>query len=95
VTTAAFDPSVSVATGDLERLATSASAGNTALAKAVELPPGKSATVNVTFKPAPGAPAARVSGTLFLDTVQGGVPPYGQGAGDEVAALPYSYLVGA
>jgi hypothetical protein len=35
-----------------------------------------------------------VSGTLYLDALQGGVPPYGQLAGDEVAALPYSYTVG-
>jgi hypothetical protein len=43
------------------------------------------------LKPAAGAPASLVSGTLYLDTVQGEVPPYGQVAGDEVAALPYSY----
>jgi Subtilase family len=91
VTTAGFDPAVAVATGDLERLAVTASDGNTALGKAVELQPGKSAKVNVTFKTAAGAPASLVSGTLYLDTVQGEVPPYGQGAGDEVAALPYSY----
>ncbi len=94
VDTAGFDRNVLVQTGDLERLATSAAAGDSALTRAVELQPGKSATVNVTFKPAGPASAALVSGTLYLDTVQGGVPPYGQVAADEVAARPYSYRVG-
>jgi hypothetical protein len=49
--------------------------------------------VNVTFRAA-GTAGATVSGTLYLDALQSGVPPYGQLAGDEVAALPYSYKVG-
>jgi hypothetical protein len=93
VTTAKFDPSVLVQTGDLEQLALGAAAGNAAVARAVELQPGKSATVNVTFKPKGVTPGTLMSGTLYLDTVQSDVPPYGQGAGDEVAALPYSYSV--
>jgi hypothetical protein len=32
--------------------------------------------------------------TLYLDALQSGVPPAGQLSGDEVAALPYSYIVG-
>ena len=32
-----------------------------------------------------------VTGTLYLDALQSGVPPYGQIAADEVVALPYSY----
>ena len=92
--TARFDPDVQVQTGDLEQLAVRPAAGNTAIAEAVELQPGRSATVNVTFKPA-AATVGAVQGTLYLDTVQGGVPPYGQVAADEVAALPYSYTVGA
>jgi hypothetical protein len=92
VTTAGFDPTVSVATGDLEQLAQSASAGNKALQHAVELRPGRSATVNVTFKPA-GRAGTTDAGTLYLDTLQSGVPPAGQLSGDEVAALAYSYKV--
>ena len=91
VTANGFDPSVAVQTGDLEQLAVSPDAGNTALVKAVEVQPGKSVTVNVTFRSA--TTSGLVSGTLYLDTVQGSVPPYGQFAGDQVAALPYSYRV--
>jgi hypothetical protein len=93
VKTAAFDSAVAVQTGDLEQLALSGARGNAAIEKAVELAPGQSVTVNVTFKPS-GSPGTTVTGTLYLDTVQSGVPPYGQLAGDEVAALPYSYTVG-
>ncbi len=93
VTTAGFDPTVSTATGDLEQLAQSASAGNKALTHAVELQPGQSATVNVTFKPA-GRAGTTDTGTLYLDALQSGVPPAGQLSGDEVAALAYSYKVG-
>jgi Subtilase family len=92
-TTAAFDPAVTVATGDFEQLARSASAGNTGLQKAVELQPGKSVTVNVTFKAA-GPVGSVDNGALYLDSLQSGVPAYGQLAADEVAALPYSYTVG-
>jgi Subtilase family len=91
-TTAQFDPTVTTATGDFERLATSAAAGNSALENAVELQPGQSATVNVTFDPT-GPVGSTDSGVLYLDSLQIGVPAYGQLAGDEVAALPYSYTV--
>jgi hypothetical protein len=93
VTTAGFDPTVSVTTGDLEQLAQSVPAGNKAVENAVELPPGRSATVDVTFKPA-GRAGTTDAGTLYLDAVQSGVPPGGQLSGDEVAALAYSYKVG-
>jgi hypothetical protein len=93
VTTAPFDPAVTVATGDYEQLAVSAAAGSKAIDKAVEVQPGQSATVNVTFQ-APGAPVGLpVQGTLYLDALEVSVPPYDQGAGDEVAALPYSYFI--
>jgi hypothetical protein len=92
-TTAGFDKTVTVATGDFERLATSANAGNTGIEKAVELPAGQSATVNVTITPTEQWGTV-VSGTLYLDSLQCGVPAYGQLSGDEVAALPYSYTVG-
>jgi hypothetical protein len=93
VTTAGFDRTVSVATGDLEQLAQSVSAGNNAVEHAVELQPGRSATVDVTFKPA-GRAGTTDAGTLYLDALQSGVPPGGQLSGDEVAALAYSYKVG-
>ncbi len=93
VKTLAFDPAVTVATGDFEELAVSAADGSAAVSKAVELQPGQSVKVNVTIKPT-GKAGAKVTGTLYLDTLQSGVPPYGQVAGDEVAALPYSYTVG-
>jgi Subtilase family len=95
VTSAGFDKTVSVGTGDFEQLAQSPSAGSTALNDAVELQSGKSATVNVTFTvPLGTAAGGVVSGTLYLDTLQSGVPAFGQLAGDQVAALPYSYKVG-
>jgi hypothetical protein len=93
VTTAGFDPAVSVPTGDLEQLAQSASAGNMAIEHAVELQPGRSVTVDVTFSPA-GLVGTVDSGTLYLDALQSGVPPSGQLSGDEVAAVAYSYTVG-
>jgi hypothetical protein len=93
VKTAAFDSTVAVATGDLEQLAESADAGSAGITKAVELQPGESIAVNVTFK-ASGAAGSKVAGTLYLDALQSGVPVGGEIAGDEVAALPYSYTVG-
>ncbi len=93
VTAAGFDRTVTAATGDLEQLALGPAAGSAGIGHAVEIQPGRSATVNVTFRAA-GRAGATVSGTLYLDALQGGVPPYGQLAGDEVAALPYSYKVG-
>ncbi|HEY1818530.1 MAG TPA: S8 family serine peptidase [Trebonia sp.] len=92
-TTAGFDRTVTVATGDLEQLALAADAGNTGLSNAVEIQPGHSVTVNVTFRAA-GQAGHVVDGTLYLDTVQSDVPPYGQLAADEVTAVPYSYKVG-
>jgi hypothetical protein len=88
-TTAAFDPTVSAPTGDLEQLARNASAGLAVTENAVELRPGQSATVDVTFKAA-GKAGTVDSGTLYLDALQSGVPL----TGDEVAALAYSYIVG-
>ena len=93
VTTAGFDPTVAAATGDLEQLAQSTSVGNKTVENAVELQPWRSATVDVTFKPA-GRTGTRDAGTLYLDALESGVPPGGQLSGDEVAALSYSYKVG-
>ncbi len=40
-------------------------------------------------------PAGTRRGLLYLDTLQGSVPPNGQFAGDQVTALPYSYVIPA
>jgi hypothetical protein len=34
-----------------------------------------------------------VSGNLYINDFIGGVPPYGETAGDELAALPYTYMI--
>lgn len=39
------------------------------------------------------APGTVVKGTLYVDDLQGPVPPYGQASGDELVALPYEYTV--
>ncbi|HEY3976102.1 MAG TPA: hypothetical protein VGM79_02435, partial [Streptosporangiaceae bacterium] len=56
--------------------------------------PGQTATINVTITPA-GASGTVVSGNLYVDVLDGNVPPYGQLGGDELAALPYTYTVGS
>jgi hypothetical protein len=42
-----------------------------------------------------GTAGTVVSGTLYVDSFMSDVPPYGQTTGNEVAALPYTYTVGA
>ena len=54
--------------------------------------PGATATINVTITPS-GPKNTKVSGTLYVDDYVQGVPPYGQVAGDELAALPYAYMI--
>jgi hypothetical protein len=34
-----------------------------------------------------------VSGDLYVDDFVGDIPPYGQEAGDELAAIPYTYTI--
>ncbi len=59
----------------------------------ITIAPGASATVNVTITPS--APAGTVvKGTLYVDDLLAGIPPYSQFSGSEVAALPYTYTVG-
>jgi hypothetical protein len=57
------------------------------------IPPGGSATFDVTFTPTAAA-GTIVKGTLYVDDLLAGVPPYGQYTGNEVDALPYEYKVG-
>jgi hypothetical protein len=59
----------------------------------VTVPAGGSVTVNVVITPS-AATGTVIAGTLYVDTVLAGVPPYAQFTGDEVTALPYEYKVG-
>jgi hypothetical protein len=54
--------------------------------------PGETVTVPVTITPT-GARGTKVSGMVYLDALENGVPPYGEPTGDEVAAIPYSYTI--
>jgi hypothetical protein len=93
VQAAPFDSAVNVSvTGDLEQLAVNPAAANTDTFVPIELVPGQSAVVNVVVSPS--AATGTNAGILYVDAVEPGVPPYGQLAGDEVAALPYSYTNG-
>jgi hypothetical protein len=59
----------------------------------VVIQPGQTATINVTITPNAAAGTV-VSGDLYVDDLETGVPPYGQQTGDELVALPYEYTVG-
>jgi hypothetical protein len=89
----AFDKTMGVATGDLQQLAIGAGAFTKVATNIVELAPGASATVNVVVKPS-GKAGAVVKGTLYLDDVATGLPPYNVTYSSEVAALPYAYTIG-
>jgi hypothetical protein len=92
VQAAPFDHAVDVSvTGDLEQLAINPAAINTSFLP-IELVPGQTAVVDVVISPS--AATGTNAGTLYVDAVENGVPPYGQLGGDEVAALPYSYTNG-
>lgn len=87
----AFDADVTSSTGDplLGTVYAHAAAAN-----AITIAPGGHATITVRFT-AHGAVGSQHRGTLFVDIAQ----PFGrQGFStltEEVAALPYSYTVGA
>lgn len=87
--TKAFDTAVTSTTSDVWL----ASVNPAATFNPLAIAPGKTATVMVTITPS-AAPGAVVKGTLYVDDVQGSVPPYGQLSGDELVALPYEYTVG-
>jgi hypothetical protein len=89
VTTRAFDSAVTSTTGDLWTM----SETGVFNVSPVVIAPGASATIDVTITPS--APAGTVvKGTLYVDDVLAGIPPYAQFSGDEVSALPYEYKVG-
>ena len=92
VATNAFDPNMIPATGDLQQLALGAAAFTKVSKDIVELAPGASVTVNVLLKPS-GKAGTVVRGTLYLDDVATGLPPYNVTYSSEVAALPYAYTI--
>ena len=83
-----FDTSVTSSTGDVELAATNPAASFTPIV----INPGQTATIDVTITPA-GASGTQVTGTLYVDDLLTGIPPYGQIATDELAGLPYAYTI--
>jgi hypothetical protein len=94
-----FDKTLTSSTGDLEQLAYNAAASTLTTEGGpfapIEIAPGAAneAPIDVTITPS-GAAGTVVTGTLYIDAYESGVPPYGQGGGDEVAAIPYEYTIG-
>ena len=91
-TTRAFDPAATSAPGDLWE--TAVNPGELQTFSPVVIQPGQTAVINVTITPSAAAGTV-VSGDLFVDDAESGVPPYGQLTGDELAAIPYEYTVGS
>jgi hypothetical protein len=83
-----FDPAVTSPTGDLWL----ESLDPASTFSPFVLQPGQSATVPVTITPS-GPSGTQVSGHIYVDTFLSNVPPYVQGSGDELAAIPYAYTV--
>ncbi|HEV2372704.1 MAG TPA: S8 family serine peptidase [Streptosporangiaceae bacterium] len=83
-----FDPAVTSDTGDIWPAAINPST----TFSPIVINPGQSDTFNVTITPS-GTSGTAVSGTLYIDDFVNNVPPFGQIAGDELAALPYSYTI--
>ncbi|MCU4186085.1 S8 family serine peptidase [Acidiferrimicrobium sp. IK] len=83
-TTQAFDPAVTTTYGDLWQTGT---------VNPVIVQPGQTTTLYAVMKPTAAGP---VSGTLYVDTASE-LSPFGQAipAGDQVAAVPYSYTAAA
>lgn len=89
-TTKAFDTTMTTAGGDLWLTAVDPNTLTTF--NAVLVDPGQSVTIPVTITPA-GASGTVVNGTIYVDTLVNGLPPYAQLTGDEVAAFPYRYTI--
>jgi hypothetical protein len=88
VTGKQFDPAVTTETGDLWL----ASLNLTAPFAPLTINPGKSAVIDVRFKPS-GRPGTVVRGFLYVDDSVPAVPPYGTTTGDELIAIPYAYTI--
>ena len=93
VSSLAFDQTMTVATGDLQRLANGAGAYTKVSEDVVQLNPGATATVNVVITPS-GTAGAVVSGTLYLDDVATSLAPDADATASEAASLPYAYTIG-
>ena len=89
--TKAFDPNMQSSSGDLWQSAVDPSAFGLLVPLAVN--PGDAVVVDVTITPS-GPNGTVVSGTLYVDDLTYGIPPYGQVSGDELTAIPYSYTIG-
>jgi hypothetical protein len=87
-TAKAFDGSITSDTGDIWLAATDP----TATFSPIVIKPGQTAVIHVTITPS-GSSGAHVTGFIYVDDFISDVPPYGQIAGDELAALPYSYTI--
>jgi hypothetical protein len=83
-----FDPAVRSNVGDFWR----ASVNPLTPLRIFVIRPGQTKTINVSITPS-GPAGTQVSGHLYVDELIAGLPPYGQEAGDELAALPYSYTI--
>jgi len=88
-----FDTTVTSAPGDLWLAAVDGTSVLSSFAP-VTVNPGATATIDVTITPS-GASGTVVSGNLYVDTYSTGTPTavYGQLAGDELGAFPYSYTI--
>ena len=89
-TTKAFDTATTSTTGDFWASGAGVSVGFTP----VIVQPGRSTTIYVTITPS-GRAGSVVKGTLYLDDLSS-LSPFGEPvpAGDELAAIPYSYTIG-
>ena len=83
-----FDPAITSSTGDIEIAALNPAT----TFSPVVINPGQTATINVTVTSS-GPSGTVVTGNLYVDDFMTNVPPYGQEAGNEIAALPYAYTI--
>ncbi|MGH3170104.1 MAG: S8 family peptidase, partial [Trebonia sp.] len=60
----------------------------------VTIAPGKSAKITVTIKSSGYPSGSLVRGDLYIDTLDGAVPPFGAPSADEAYALPYEFRAG-
>ncbi len=88
VVSKAFDGTVTSSTGDCWLLALNVAGA----CSPVWINPGQTRAINVTITPS-GLPNTTVIGSLYVDTFDFNLPPYGTDTGNELAAIPYSYTV--
>jgi hypothetical protein len=83
-----FDQTIASDTGDFWLASTNPSTPFSPIV----IKPGQSAVINVTITPS-GPKNTKVAGVLYVDDFINGLPPYGQFSGDELAGLPYAYMI--